>query len=131
MVMFFSVAISGCSSLYKDVYLERSNQALKNENLVEDTKTSEIIKIKVIAKNFSFEPKEIKAKIGQKIKIEFVNQQGFHDFVVDEFNIATKKINEGQTDIIEFVPNKKGQFEYYCSIGNHRQMGMVGKFIIE
>ena len=37
----------------------------------------------------------------------------------------------GQIDEVEFVVDKAGTFEYYCSVGNHRQMGMVGKLIVE
>jgi plastocyanin len=32
---------------------------------------------------------------------------------------------------IEFVANKKGKFEYYCSVGEHRAMGMKGNLVVE
>ena len=44
---------------------------------------------------------------------------------------ALEKINGGETDSIEFVADKVGTFEYYCSVGQHRSMGMVGKLTVE
>ncbi len=57
--------------------------------------------------------------------------QGFHDLVIDEFNARTAQLQTGQSEIIEFVADQSGEFEYYCSIGSHRAMGMVGKLIVE
>ena len=57
--------------------------------------------------------------------------EGFHNFTVDEFNARTRQINAGETDTIQFTADKAGTFEYYCNVGNHREMGMVGKLIVE
>ena len=85
----------------------------------------------VKATNFAFDQKEIKVKKGDTVKINFVNSEGFHDWVVDEFSAKTKQLQSGQSETIEFVADKTGSFEYYCSVGQHRQMGMVGKLIVE
>lgn len=85
----------------------------------------------VEAKDFSFAPTTIKVKTGDTVVITFKNTQGTHDFKIDEFDVATNQIGEGDEEEVEFVANKKGTFEYYCSIGNHRKMGMVGKLIVE
>jgi uncharacterized cupredoxin-like copper-binding protein len=50
---------------------------------------------------------------------------------VDEFDARTVIVQPGQTAEVEFVADKTGTFEYYCSVGTHRQMGMVGKLIVE
>ena len=75
---------------------------------------------------------DIKVKQGDKVKIEFSSTQGFHDWTLDEFNAATKQVmdTDGST-IVEFVADKKGTFEYYCSVGSHRANGMKGNFIVE
>lgn len=54
-----------------------------------------------------------------------------HDFVVDELKIKTAVINNGQEDFVEFTADKAGTFEFYCSVGNHRAMGMVGKITVQ
>jgi len=75
---------------------------------------------------FYFSPKEISVNKGDKVKIVFKNVEGVHDWVVDEFNARTKIIKTGETDEVEFIADKTGSFEYYCSVGTHRQQGMVG-----
>lgn len=96
------------------------------------TKEMEVIKeFKVIGTKFSFDVTEIKVKQGDKVKITFVNKEGLHDWRVDEFDAKTKVINEGETDTVEFVASKTGKFEYYCSVGEHRKLGMKGFLIVE
>jgi len=85
----------------------------------------------IFGKNFSFEPAMITVKKGDKVKIIFENTSGFHDFVIDEFGIATKQTNSPTTEILEFTADKTGSFEYYCSVGTHRAMGMKGIFKVE
>ncbi|MBI2600429.1 cupredoxin domain-containing protein [Candidatus Daviesbacteria bacterium] len=80
---------------------------------------------------FEFAPKEIRVNEGDRVRIVFRNTEGFHDWTLSGFNTKTKQINAGETDTIEFIADKKGTFEYFCSVGNHRQMGMVGQFIVE
>lgn len=81
--------------------------------------------------NFKFSVAEIKVNKGDKVRIVFNNVEGFHDWVVDEFNVRTQKLQAGKSETIEFVADKFGTFEYYCSVGSHRQMGMVGNLIVE
>ena len=77
------------------------------------------------------ESPELKVKEGDTVRIEFNNEEGFHDWVLDEFGAATAQIQVGKSETIEFIANKKGTFEYYCSVGKHRQNGMKGVFIVE
>ncbi|CAN5117612.1 hypothetical protein BH11PAT3_BH11PAT3_2390 [soil metagenome] len=84
----------------------------------------------VLGSNFSFTPKRLLAKKGDTVTITFQNQSGFHDFKIDAFNVATKQINGGKSETVTFVATKSGTFEYYCSVGNHRAMGMVGALTV-
>lgn len=85
----------------------------------------------ISGKPFEFSVKEIRVKQGDKVRIDFTSTQGLHDWVVDEFNAKTKQLTAGQSESVTFKADKTGTFEYYCSVGNHRQMGMVGKLIVE
>lgn len=87
--------------------------------------------ITVTGSMFKFDPAEIRVKQGDTVKIIFKNAEGFHDFRLEEFSVATKQIQAGQEETVEFVANKTGQFEYYCSVGQHRQMGMKGTLFVE
>lgn len=80
---------------------------------------------------YYFDPKEIRVKKGDTVKIILTNTEGMHDFVLDEFGVKTKTIKAGETDSVTFVADKMGTFEYYCSVGTHRAMGMKGNLIVE
>lgn len=81
--------------------------------------------------NYSYDVKEIKVKLNDKVKINFTNTEGMHDFRIDELGVKTNVIKEGVTESAEFVADKMGTFEYYCSVGQHRANGMWGKLIVE
>lgn len=92
---------------------------------------SEVKEIALESNGLNFTPAEIRVKLGDKVKLTYKNNRGKHDWTLDEFNAKTKLIEAGQSDTIEFTADKKGSFEYYCSVQGHRQAGMKGTFIVE
>lgn len=84
----------------------------------------------VTGKNFSFAPAAMSVKRGDRVRITFVNESGTHDLRVDGYNVGTKVIQGGASETFEFVADKTGSFEYYCSIGQHREMGMKGTLTV-
>ena len=85
----------------------------------------------VSGQNFSFTPNTLTVNKGDKVKITFQNTGGFHDFRIDEFNVKTAQLGSGKSETVEFTADKTGTFEYYCSVGNHRAMGMTGKLTVK
>ncbi len=81
--------------------------------------------------NFKFEPATMSVNKGDKVKITFKNTGGFHDFVIDELSVKTKQIGANASETVEFTADKVGNFEYYCSVGNHRGMGMKGTLTVK
>lgn len=112
---------------------ENKNEVSKNnsENTPPAENTPEKKEFTVTGRNFSFIPSEIRVKQGETVKIIFDNVEGFHDFMISEFNIKTNQIQAPAKAEVEFVADKKGTFEYYCSVGQHRQFGMKGNLIVE
>lgn len=110
-----------------------------DENLKDgmmDDSLSQTRVFRLEGENFRFlmdgvEAPELRVKQGDRVRIEFTSVSGFHDWVVDEFNAATEKVNEGGSTFVEFTADKKGTFEYYCSVGRHRENGMFGSLIVE
>jgi len=126
-VSFIVLAFFGSSVfLYND--LNKESQKSTSALLPKNTK-ARVIKVK--GGNYYYEPKEIRIKLGENIRIEFTNTGGYHDLKIDEFNVATNLINAGETGSFEFNANKKGNFIYYCSYTNHRQLGQAGFLIVE
>lgn len=98
----------------------------------EDKMTKDEVKtITLDVSNFKYSLKEIKVKKGEKVKVVLNVKEGMHDFVIDEFDAKTKRGNANDSVDTEFTADKTGSFEYYCSVGQHRSMGMVGKLIVE
>jgi len=85
----------------------------------------------IIGKNFSFSETKLRVKVGDRVKIIFKNEDGFHDWVIDEFSARTPQIQTGTQAEVEFVASIAGTFEYYCSVGEHRAKGMKGNLIVE
>lgn len=81
--------------------------------------------------SFKFGPAELRVKKGDRVRINFISDDIGHNFVIDELDIRTNLISEGASEVVEFVADKVGEFPIYCSVGQHRALGMEGKIIVE
>jgi plastocyanin len=88
-------------------------------------------KFTVEGSDYKFSPSVMKVNKGDTVQITFKNVGGDHNFVLDEFDVETNTISDGEEEEVEFVADKAGVYEYYCSEGKHREMGMVGKLTVE
>ena len=79
---------------------------------------------------YSFSTKTITVNKGDTVKITLKNTQGTHDLKIDAYGVATRVLNPGEEQTLTFLADKAGSFEYYCSVGNHRAMGMVGTLTV-
>ena len=68
---------------------------------------------------------------GDLVRVEYETTSGLHDWVVDAFAATSQVQASDGVQVIEFVADQTGTFEYYCSVGSHRQQGMFGTFIVE
>ena len=93
--------------------------------------TSDVKIVNVEAGSFYFKPNEIRVKKGEKVKIVMTSKDMMHDFTIDELGVKLPITKAGTTNSVEFVATKAGTFEFYCSVGQHRANGQVGKLIVE
>ena len=114
----FAFALSGCQAASDN---PQDTQADGEADVV----------IQLSAEDYSFSEKIITVQKGQRVRIELAVTEGFHDWVVDEFDVATAQVSEGDNTAVEFMADQTGEFEYYCSVGSHRAMGMVGTLIVQ
>ena len=119
---------SGAPTEIDEINIVTDQMPVPGENVDEMVASREFT---LEAKNFSFSLSEIKVKKGETVHITLKNTEGTHNWKLDEFSATTKVLQTGQEETIEFVADKVGSFEYYCSIGNHRAQGMVGTLIVE
>jgi plastocyanin len=69
---------------------------------------------------------------GDTVRIVLTSNDMPHDWVVDEFSVRTPQVLKGEPAVsVEFVATKKGTFEYYCSVGQHRANGMKGTLVVQ
>jgi plastocyanin len=82
--------------------------------------------------SFGYEPSTLTVEAGEEIELTFVSEDTMHDFVIEGTDIATEVIQGGEQTIIEFTaPEEPGEYTFYCSVGNHRALGMEGTLIVE
>lgn len=86
--------------------------------------------ISVEAGSFYYKPNLIRVKKGEKVKLTLNSVSMMHDFNIDELGVKVPITKSGDSATVEFTPNMVGEFEFYCSVGEHRQMGQVGKLIV-
>ena len=113
---------------------EQNTVPVDSETVMESEKQEAMVAgkvIPVVANNFSYDVKEIKVKQGEKATVLVTNSEGFHDFVIDELEVNSGMIKAGETMELEIPTDKPGTYEFYCSVGQHRQMGMKGILIVE
>lgn len=126
------VMFSGCTN-----QTGQNNAATTtNPTQAGDTGSAQAKTFKITAENYKFvmdgvDNPDIRVKQGDRVRIELTITDGLHDWGVDEFNAKTEKVNAGRSTSVEFTTDKKGTFEYYCSVMQHRQMGMKGNLTVE
>ena len=71
---------------------------------------------------------ELVVNLGDTVRITVINGDAvWHDLKIDEFGIDTGQLLEDEQSVtLEFVASQPGNFEYYCSVPGHREVGMKG-----
>ncbi|PIN80205.1 hypothetical protein COV11_04435 [Candidatus Woesearchaeota archaeon CG10_big_fil_rev_8_21_14_0_10_30_7] len=82
------------------------------------------------AYSMGFMPETIIVETDQNVNISIKNMDVVHSFDIDEFNVH-QFLMGGKTTNISFIPNKAGEFIYYCNIPGHTEAGMWGKIIVK
>ena len=77
--------------------------------------TEAVMEISMVAKRFSFEPSTITVKKGTKVKITVSAADVPHGIAIPGYGINAP-INPGTPTVVEFVADRAGTFEFYCSV---------------
>lgn len=107
----------------------KTNQVQNNQVETEVNPQEDQVDVTVSATEYQFEPNVINASVGQKVVINVHNDGAMkHDFNIrlSDDKYATKLIEPGSTETIEFEVNDPGQYPFYCSVPGHRDDGMEG-----
>ena len=72
--------------------------------------------IDVLAKRYAFEPAEIDATEGERLRIVVRSGDGMHGFEIKKFKVSKEIPRGGEPVVIEFTPNEAGRFPIACSL---------------
>ncbi|MDP3963985.1 MAG: dienelactone hydrolase family protein [bacterium] len=113
----------------KDGAMNASKAAVADDSIKEFTMTSfyEVVDGKPKPQ---FSLKEIRVKRGDAVRIHVTNTRGMHDFTLDEYAIYEETPLDKEV-VITFTADKAGEFIYYCSMPNHRDLGQWGTLVVE
>jgi cytochrome c oxidase subunit 2 len=78
--------------------------------------TDEPRTIEVLARRFTFEPSEIEATEGERIRIVVRSGDGVHGFEIKKFKVSKEIPRGDEPVIIEFTPDEAGRFPIVCSL---------------
>ena len=113
------------AAMEEEVMEEKEEEVMmeEKEEAMEEAKATAPKLITINAGNFFFEPDSITVKAGQEVRVTFGEVSGFHTFVIDELGV-NESVKAGKT--VTFTADKAGTYQFYCSVGNHRALGMFG-----
>lgn len=94
------------------------------------TSTAAVKEFTITNAGMTFATKSLTVKKGDPVKITFKNTGGTHDLRIEGYTVGTKVLQANEEETFEFVADRAGSFEYYCSVGNHRANGMVGTMTV-
>tara|TARA_Y100000310_G_scaffold345545_1_gene466320 strand:- start:6202 stop:6687 length:486 start_codon:yes stop_codon:yes gene_type:complete len=103
-----------------------ADDAVQETEVVADTTTTsaKVVEIDMIAKQFEFIPGVIEVNEGDTVKIHVTSTDVAHGLAIPEFGVR-ESFDKGEMVDIEFVADKKGEFNFFCSVpcgSGHRAM---------
>lgn len=129
-VILILLAAVGFGLVMSNGSVSSNNQEQKNTQKTV-TRSNKIKDFIMTAKNWEFNPVEIKVNQGDTVKLTIKSTDVDHGFALPDFNVKVDlKPNQEQT--VEFVADKKGEFSFFCNVfcgEGHRNM--KGKLIVE
>lgn len=120
------------SSMMEEVMPEASS----SDSMMEKTESADamsaehVVEVTMEGGAFYFKPDRIEAKKGDTVKVTLTSVDMPHNFFIDEFKVRSATVTKGNSTTFEFTPDKTGEFEFYCAVGNHRAQGMVGTLVV-
>jgi nitrite reductase (NO-forming) len=88
------------------------------------------VDFEIVAEHLSFTPNLLEARPGETVSVRVTSVDELHDLVIDELDVNTGLLGSGQSAVVEItIPadaTSGQEYEFYCSVGSHRAMGMVG-----
>lgn len=91
--------------------------------------------VRVVATDFSFEPRELSLRAGEPTRLELRNDGAVeHVLIVKTLDGATDAIHlhaqPGETDAATVRLDQPGRYAVICTIPGHQEIGMIGELVV-
>lgn len=93
--------------------------------------TTSVHEITMTAKKWEFSPARVTVKQGEKVRLLITSTDVNHGFFAPALNLSGV-LEPGKTSTIEFTADKKGTFDFRCSVFcGSGHAGMAGVIVVE
>ena len=92
---------------------------------------TQVREIRMTAKKYRFDPKEIRVREGERVRLLITALDRKHGIRIKEFGVKTV-LEKGKETVVEFVAERAGEYKFKCSVRcGWRHGSMKGKLIVE
>ncbi len=92
---------------------------------------TEVREIRMTARKYRFDPKEIRVREGERVRLLITALDRRHGFEIKALGINSV-LEKGKETVVEFVPKRAGKFRFKCSVRcGWLHFWMKGKLIVE
>ncbi|RKP53891.1 cytochrome C oxidase subunit II [Cohnella endophytica] len=120
------LALTACGS--NNSKNNNSSPAASAPAASEGAEGGQTIEATIDASNWKFDVTEVKAKVGDTLKLTMKSSEGNHGILIED--LGGVKIKNGET--VEIKLDKAGTFEYHCNIMcGQGHDNMTGNIIVE
>lgn len=124
--------VSDPETVVKEVeVVEKEEEEKPAEIEVKEEEKKVPVALEVKAKNFEFVPSRLEVQEGDQVTINFICEEGAHNLVLDEFEVETEVLEKDESVTVEFTADQVGEFEYYSSDEDDRDLGLVGTLVVK
>lgn len=116
-----------------DITIDKASNSPSTSELPSEGSVKIAREITIEASEYKFNPSEITVKKGETVKLTLKNEGTMpHNWTIEKMGGASIDTTKaGESSSITLTPSQKGTFTTFCSVGNHKSLGMVGKLIVE
>ncbi|GBD17098.1 Plastocyanin [bacterium HR26] len=90
-------------------------------------------KVTIEMSEYKFSPDTLTASPGATVQVTLKNVGSLqHDFHVDVVNATSPLVDPGKsTDFSFTAPSQPGQYQFWCTVPGHKELGMVGTLTVQ
>ncbi len=118
LILIFTLLILGCS-----------NNSLEDKKAPSEF-TGEIIELDIEAYSWGFNQNLQKINRGDKVRLKLTSSDGTHGVTMPDFGVYSNPISPGGEEIIEFIADKTGSFNFFCNMPCGQGHGMMQGSIV-